>query len=209
MSSTNKRIPLAEAQFTMLSGSDKHEVELPHGEIDIWCEWYSDKECVVWIYYDSGLTIPYASGMKGHFNVKTVGAISLVLACPKSATVVTCVKTKNLNPAQHMEWTPVEIIPPRPAEMQISALVNDQVRRELERLGVLTDDKLEIGEEDNLEDEDEDEGFGPGFMEEEEPLNPPPPRRKDKGKPAGGNPAPDVNPGSEPNNPPVPEPKTP
>lgn len=155
----------------------KTEIDLPMGDLDIWAEWYADKECVVWIYFDTGLTLPYAQGMNGAFNVLTKNAISLVLTSAKSATVAVCVKTKNLAIKEQADWTPVEITPPRPAELQISALVSEQVRRELENMGVLTDDQLEVGDEDNLEDEDDDEGFGPGYMEEEE-LPPQPVRKK-------------------------------
>lgn len=181
--SSYKRIEIPDSQYTMLHGGDKHEVELPHGDLDLWMEWYADKECVVWLYFDNGLTMPYANGMRGHFNVKTSNALSVVITCAKSATVVTCVKCKNLAVVEQADWTPVEIVPPRRAELQISALVSEQVRRELENMGVLTDDKLEIGEEDNLEDDYDDEGFGPGFMEEEEPASPRAARGKVKDSP--------------------------
>lgn len=171
-----KRQKIDAEDFTVLSG-DKHEIELPMGDLDIWAEWYSDKECVAWIYFDTGLTLPYATGQQGAFNVLTKNAISLVLTSAKSATVAVCVKSKNLAIKEQSDWTPVEIAPPRPGELQISALVSAQVRAELEKMGVLNDDTLEVDNEDNLEDEYDDEGFGPGYMEEED-LPPQPPGKK-------------------------------
>lgn len=168
-----KRIKLENAQYTMLSGGTKHEIELPHGDLDVWTEWYSDDDCVVWLYWDNGLQLPYGHGKRGHFNVKAAGLISLVLTTKKSATVVVAVKYKNLAVVEQADWTPVEITPPKPAELQLSALINERVRFELERMGVLgRDDKtLEVSEEDELGDDESDEGFGPGYMEEEEPID--------------------------------------
>lgn len=203
MNMTPKRQKLDPDQYVMLTGKTEYEVELAPGVLDLWVEWYANETVTVSLLYASGLRLPYAKEVKGHFNVQTLNCLSVILGCSKSTTVCICVAYKELSKRERSEWTPVEIVPPRPAELQLSALVSEQVRRQLERMGVM-EEKIEISEEDNLEEDIDDEGFGAGYMEEEEPAPPRKPKSAAEDKPAPakepgsrGDPA-NVSPGGEP-----------
>lgn len=164
---TVKRQKIDPDQYTMFHGKETYEVEVPFAEdIDLWVDWLADRDVCVWLYYVSGKRIPYASGLKGHFNVQSSNVLSVVFQCTKSTTVLACVSYKDLARTDKLDYTPVAISPPPPAQLQLAALMDEAVTRRLQDMGVL---KIDVDDEDNLEDEDEDEGFGPGFMEEEEP----------------------------------------
>lgn len=192
--SISKRVKLDPDQFTMFHGKETHEIEMPYAEdIDLWVEWFADRDVCVWLYFTSGKRVPFASALKGHFNVKTSNVLSVVLQSPKSATILACVSYKDLAVTDKLDYTPVEIAPPPPAQLQLSSLMDEAIRRRLSEMGI--PDKLEVTDEDNLEDEEDDEGFGEGYMEDEEPGPRKPASAK---KPRPGDSAPDGGVGVEP-----------
>lgn len=165
---TYRTIKFSPDQYKELTGREKHEVDVPFAEhLDLWVDWKADRDVIVWLYFQDGMRMPYANGLRGQFSVRTHGVISVVIACTKSTHVALCVQYKDLAVKEKKDWTPVEIAPPPPAELKLQ----DAVRRELARLGVYSkdDELLEVSEEDNLEEEIDDEGFGAGYMEEETP----------------------------------------
>lgn len=165
---TYRTLKLEPDQYTILHGSEKHEVEIPFAEaLDLWVEWKADRDVIVWLYFEDGKRVPYTNGLRGHFSIRTRGVISVVLVCTKSTTVAACVSWKDLAVTEKKDWTPVEIVPPSSAELKLS----QAVQRELARLGVYNESgTIDVSEEDNLEEDDEADEFGEGFMEAEVPV---------------------------------------
>src|SRR5262245_33725208 len=131
---TYRTVKFSPDQYTMLSGSEKHEVEIPFAEhLDLWVDWKADRDVIVWLYFEDGKRMPYANGLKGQSSIRTGGVISVVLACTKSTTICACVQWKDLAVKEKKDWTPVEITPPASADLKLSAMV----QKELMRLGVL------------------------------------------------------------------------
>lgn len=185
-----KTIRVDPDQWTMLSGKSKHEVEIPFAEkdLDLWIEWRASEELIVWLYFGDGKQMPYASGLAGHCSIRTRNVISVVLTSTKNSTIMVCVSYKDLNLNESKtDWTPVQIIPPDPVQLKLA----DAVRRELARMGVLTDkdEAIDLEEEDNLEEDDEPDEFGAGYMPEEIPV----PRKK----PGASKPAAEPRPGDD------------
>jgi len=178
-----KRQTFDEGQFTLLSGSLKHEVELVPGDLDLWVEWFSDGLVTVWLLFQSGKRIPYSQAASGSFNLKVRDVISLILEVnTKSSTIAASVLMKELAIKDKLDYTPVEIAVPKKAQMDLSALMSAEVRKQLTAMGIAAPgDTLEVEDEDNLEEEIPDE-FGPGYMEDEEPLVTLPRRSKSRAK---------------------------
>jgi len=185
-----KRQKLNPSDFTILTGKDKHELELVPGTLDLWVQWYGDRDVMVSILYADGKRIPYMSGLRGSFNVQTPDVLSLLLECTKATTVAVCVSYKDMSIKEKLDPTPLVITPPAPGMLHLQ----DVVRAEIARI-TGGDDILEVDDEDNLEEDDEEDGFGPGFMEDEE-VAPESPAKKRKGR--GASPDSDVRPGNEP-----------
>lgn len=198
MRSTYKTVKIDPEQYTMLHGKTQYEVELVPGVLDLWVEMYATEPVTVSLLYTGGLQLPYvAAQTHAQFSVRTLNVLSVILNCSKSCTVCVCVSWKDLAQREKSEWVKSVIVPPRPAELQLSSLIDAKVRAQLERMGVF-DEKLEISEEDNLEEDIDDEGFGVGYMEDEEPK-PRPKKEKAKSEPAASSgDAPDVSPGVKP-----------
>lgn len=186
-----KTIRVDPDQWTMLSGKAKHEVELPFAEkdLDLWVEWRASEDMTLWLYFGDGKQMPYAHGLSGHCSIRTRNVISLVLTCSKNTVITVCVSYKDLSLNESKtDWTPVEIIPPDPVQLKLA----EAVRKELARMGVLTgpDEAVDLEEEDNLEEDDEPDEFGAGYMQEEVPV-----ARKPRGRAAG--PATEPRPGND------------
>lgn len=187
-------------QFQSLGGQ-KTEVELPKDSvIDLWVEWYCSSPVVVYLKYATGLDVPYATSASGFFSLRTVNLLSVLFVKPKDADGVGCVQFKDLAVKEKGDWTPVAIAPPPPLSVQLSSLIDNQVKAQLERMGVLNE-KIDISDEDNLEEDVDADEFGGGYMEEEEPTRKKKPKAKPQPEPAPagtGNPTGDVSPGSVP-----------
>lgn len=165
-----KTIRLNPDDFILLSGKEKHEVELPYAEhMDLWIEWKADRDVHVWLFFTDGKRIPFANGLSGHASIRTQRLLSVVLECTKSTTVAFCGQWKDLAVTEKADWTPVEIVPPDPVQFKLG----QAVRVEMARMGLLTpgEDSIDVSEEDNLEDDfDEGEQFGEGYMEADEAV---------------------------------------
>lgn len=180
-----KRNTLDEGQFTLLSGP-KHEVELVPGDLDLWVQWYCSHALTVWLYFQSGMRLPYSVASAGSFNVRVRDILSVVLETDKEATVCVGVSYKELAIADKLDYTPVEITPPRAAQLDLSSMLTSEVKRQLAAMGYIKPgDTLEVDDEDNLE-EDDDDDFGEGYMEEEQPV--PLPKRGKSGASKGAPP---------------------
>lgn len=193
---SSKRMKIDSGQFTLLSGKTKYEVEVPFAEhIDVWVEWKCDKEVTAWLYFANGITMPYAVATSGHFNVQTNDLLSIVLTTEKSATLCVAVSTKDLSKREKLDYTPVEIAPPAPGQLQLASVLTAEVRRQLAAMGVLKDTVIDVDEEDDLEDDlPEEDDQGEGYMDVEEPTL----EKKKKAKPepaSPSNPPGDVDPG--------------
>lgn len=174
-----KRQKIDPDQFVMLHGKEKHELELVPGVLDLWVQWYADRDVVVTLLYTDGKKIPYSNGLRGQFNVQTFNVLSILLECTKSTTVCVCVSYRDMAVKEKLDFTKLVIAPPAPAMLKLQHMVRTEVAK-------LTggDDTIEIGDEDNLEDEGEADDFGGGYMEDEEPLTPVPPVKKPAASPS-------------------------
>lgn len=207
--STNKRIHLEADQWTLLSGKDKYSVDLPEGEIAVWCQWMCDADVQAWLIFQSGLRAPYFHGRSGHFDVRVKDCVAVELETLKRATLCVCVSCKSMHADDALDYTPVEITPPGPMQLPMSHVVTREVRRQLEAMGVPVHEPLEVDDEDDLEAEDfEGDEFGGEFMEPD--PAPAPVADAGKRKSAAGvsvrdEPVPDAGSGDE-ADPPSPEP---
>lgn len=185
--------------FQALS-SQKTEVEMPKDSvIDLWVEWYCSSPVTVNLIFATGIVVPYATSLSGHFNLQTVNLLSVLFVKEKKdADGAACVQYKDMAVKEKGDWTPVEIAPPPPLSVQLATLIDTKVRDQLERMGVMQE-KIDVSEEDNLEEDIEDDEFGEGYMEDEEPIQKPKPRRKPAREPQPGDNGGSVNPGSVPN----------
>lgn len=166
-----KRQTFDHGQYTMLSGQERHEVELVPGDLDLWVEWYSPRDITVWLIFQSGVRVAYSNGLRGSFNVRVRDILSVVLETTKGNSLVVAVQYKELAVTDKLDYTPVVIDPPKGAQLDLSAIMRREVAEQLSRLGYVKEgEPLEIDEEDNLEEDDDDEGFGAGFMEDEVPV---------------------------------------
>jgi len=171
---TYKRETFEQGQYTLLSGAAKHEVELVPGDLDLWVDFYSDREVVCWLYFQSGLRVPYRRGYSCSFNLRLRDVLSVVLETEKTATVVIAAQYKELAVGDKLDYTPIVIDPPRAAQLDLSAVMRREVAEYLNKMGyVKPGETLTVDDEDNLEEEEDEEGFGPGYMEEEVPPTAP------------------------------------
>lgn len=182
---TYRTLKLDVGQFTMLTGKEKYEIELVPELVALWFEWYADRDVQVWLYYIDGKRIPYASGLRGSFSVRTKDVLSVVLETTKAATVCACASYEDIRQKEVGDPTKLTIAIDNGAALTLG----ESIRRELVRMGVQTD-TLEIDEdEDNLENDIAEE-FGDGYMEEEAP--PPRPKKPPKAPPPAKDDAPVV-----------------
>lgn len=159
-------------QWVMLTGKDKYELELVPGWLDLWFEWRSTDDVTAWLYFVDGKRVPYASGRSGHFSVRTLNVLSVVLETLKRATTCVCISYRDLAKMEKGDPTKltVEVMPPAQLSLQ------ESVRRELIKLGV-TNDTIEVDDEDNLEDDIPEDEFGEGYMDPELPVEAPPSKK--------------------------------
>lgn len=172
-----KRIKLDPDHYEMLTGKDKHEIDLIPGVLDIWFQWYADRDVMVSLLFADGKKIPYANGLRGSFNVQSLNVLSILIECTKTTTVCVAGSYRDMAVKEKLDPTKLTITPPAPAMLRLQ----DMVRREVARL-TGGDEEIEVNDEDNLEDDlEDDEGFGTGYMEDEEPTprkRPPKPSEK-------------------------------
>lgn len=160
-------------QFTMLHGKDAYGIDVPDGDLDISIRWYADHNCIVWLNFDKlgEKSVPVLHGVSGNQVVRAKKVVSVEIATDKKATLCACVSYRELNRSDQLDYTPVEITPPPPAQLQMSHLVNEAVMRQLQSMGINPHQNLVVSDEDDLEDEDDDpDEFGPGFMEDDSDL---------------------------------------
>lgn len=162
-----KRQPFNPADWAVLEGKTLHEIEIPFAEeLDLWVDFRATDDVTLCLVFMDGKRIPYAHGSSGRFNLKTQGLISVqVLSSVKTLTAL-CMSWKDLW-VKESGFIPVVISPPSSAQIDLSVMMREEVRRQLEDRGIL---KLEVGDEDNLEEDESDEGFGTGYMEEDDAI---------------------------------------
>lgn len=179
MSQTYKTVKFDPDQWMILTGKEKHELELVPGWLDVWVDWKADADVQVWLYFTDGKRVPYAGGKAGHFCVRTLNVLSVVLETLKRTTVSVCVSYQELSKKEKGDPTRITVQVPPPAVLSLQ----ESVRRELIKLG-LDHEQIEVDDEDNLEDDIPDEAdFGEGYMDAEFVPTVP---RKGKQSPAGG-----------------------
>lgn len=168
--SNYKRIKIEDGQFTLLQGQDLYQVPIELGDREIWFQWYSEQECTIWLLFKSGLRLPYTSGKQGQFSVQVNDCELLEVHTKKAATVCAACIHSALHRRDNLDYTKAAIAPPPPAQLQMSYLVNAEVKRQLQGLGVYNE-TLEIDDDDDLEkhdwEDDEEEPFGSGYMDPE------------------------------------------
>jgi len=202
MTHTYKRIKLDPEKFQDLKGS-KIEVELPKDAVlALWVEWYCSSPVVVSLVYATGLVVPYAVDAQGSFALQTLNLLSVLFEKDGKSHGVGSVQVKDLAVREKGNWAPVEIAPPPPLTLQLSSLIDTQVKAQLERMGVVNE-KIDISDEDNLEEDVDQDEFGGGYMEDEEPTRKGKRKAKAADKPveAGNTPAPGKGAGDDPKHP--------
>lgn len=148
-------------QFELLHGKQKYSTDLVGEELAIYVCWKAVGDVTVWLRYPE-IVIPYQVGRSGEFTIHTKYCVEVIFETDKANTVCAVVKQKDLKRLDQLDYTPVEIHPPRPINMALTDMVAMETRKQLLAMGVDPDSGIDI-EPDDLDEEDD--GFGEGFME--------------------------------------------
>lgn len=156
-------------QMTLMCGKESYVVDLPDGDYDIHLRWWADGNVVCWFNFDDARSVPVLDGKRADQTLRAKALRTVELSCEKKTTVCAMISYKDLNRADMLDYTPVEITPPPPGQIQLSHLISQAVQEQLIAMGVPTTAALQLDEDDNLEvDDEEADEFGSGYMEDED-----------------------------------------
>lgn len=186
-------------EYQFVTGKKKYVLDVPNGDLDFHCHVFSDKPVMLVVLTEQG-GIPWQSGERFVAKGKVLAATELHLYTDAKASLVVRCSAALFNSEFRKEHAPVLIEPLRPQEVNIQALVGKAIAAQL---GDAV--KVDMSDEDDLEDDEVDPFDVAGYMEDEDvpeglqrPVQAPtPPAEPSDPETPSGNPEPSETP-SEP-----------
>ena len=162
------------AGLDFFSGKDKYVVDLEGAEeLSIHIRFHSLEELTVWLQYPE-LLVPYKADKSLDLLIKTRYCTGVIFTCSKKNSFVASVSTKDSRRLEDLDYTPVEIAPPRPIDMALTGMVQQELHKQMLAMGI-DPSQVEVDDED-LEFGEEPDEFGEGFMETDDPDDEPVPQ---------------------------------
>lgn len=156
-------------EWTYASGKTSYSYDLS-GNVDLVVHIMASDDVCVGLDTKHGY-LPIYRGSRGRVSVRVRDVTGLRIDAPRTARIAHRVEVRDLMKGTTLsDYRPVRLTPPAPVPIELKSLVRNAIASQLASQGVQT---IDIDEDDDLSlDVPDQDDFGPGWMDEDEPFNP-------------------------------------